>query len=136
MTYQSTLNIMWCDITSWWCRVFTRHNLIQKMKKREKFIPSVGFMCKWKNESVFCTWHISDIVLEYKWGSAEWSLEATTKKEFSRCLWCRMVVLLKHWDRTHGHKELLYWVCEGWLSIYWRAGRSKEKGGFRRVFIS
>ena len=37
-----------------------------------------------------------------------------TKKEFLRCLWCKMVVLLKHGDRTRGQEE----PCKGWLIIY------------------
>ena len=41
-----------------------------------------------------------------------------TRKEFLRCLWCKMVVLLKPGDRTCGQEELLPWACEGWLIIY------------------
>ena len=46
-----------------------------------------------------------------------------TKKEFLRHLWCKMVVLLKHRDRTHGQEELLPRACEGWLIIYLGVGR-------------
>ena len=31
--------------------------------------------------------------------------------------WCKMVVLLKHGDRTHGQEELLPPTCEAWLII-------------------
>ena len=40
-----------------------------------------------------------------------------TKKEFLRHLWCKMVVLLTHRDRTHGQEELLPRACEGWLIV-------------------
>ena len=43
----------------------------------------------------------SDEVLEYR--GPEW----TTKKEFLRRLWCRMVVLLKLGDRSCGQEKLL-----------------------------
>ena len=78
-----------------------------------------------------------DEVLEYRWGP-----EPTTKKEFLRRLWCKMVVLLKHGDNTSGQEELLPLACEGWLIIYLRVGRglriavlSKEfwKQGFQDV---
>ena len=48
--------------------------------------------------------------------------EPTTKKEFLRCLWCILMVLLKHRDRTHGLKELLPGGCERWLIIYLGVG--------------
>ena len=50
-------------------------------------------------------------------------MEAMTKKEFFRRLWCKMVVLLKHTDRTHGQEELLPWACKEWLIIYLGVGR-------------
>ena len=47
-----------------------------------------------------------------------------TKKEFLRRLWCKMVVLLKHRDRTHGQEESCFpRACEGWLIIYLGVGR-------------
>ena len=49
--------------------------------------------------------------------------EPTTKKEFLKHLWCKMVVLLKPGDRTPGQEELLSQACEGWLIIYLGVGR-------------
>ena len=51
------------------------------------------------------------------------SLEPMTKKEFLRCLWCKMVVLLKHEDGTPGQEELLPQAREGWLIIYLGVGK-------------
>ena len=58
-----------------------------------------------------------------------------TKKEFLRHLWCKIVVLLKHGDRTHGQEGLLPWGYEGWLIIYLGVDGGKEKAGFNRIFI-
>ena len=46
-----------------------------------------------------------------------------TKKEFLRHLWCKLVVLLKHRDRTPGQKKLLPRAYEGWLIIYLGVGK-------------
>ena len=46
--------------------------------------------------------HQCDKVLECRW-----SPELTTKKEFLRHLWCKVVVLLKHRDRIRGQEEWL-----------------------------
>ena len=61
---------------------------------------------------------LGDEVLEYRWGP-----QLTTKKEFLRHLWFKMVVLLKPKARTCGQEERLPWACEGWLIIYLGAGR-------------
>ena len=45
----------------------------------------------------------------------------------------KMVVLLKHRDRTCGQEEL-HWGCEEWLIIYLGVGRGKEKGNFQKNF--
>ena len=50
-------------------------------------------------------------------------LEPITKKEFLKYLWCKMVLLLKHGDRTHGQEERLPQACEEWLIIYLGVGR-------------
>ena len=44
------------------------------------------------------------------------------KEEFSTCLWCKNVVLLKHGERTPGQKEL-HWSREEWPTIYFQVGR-------------
>ena len=69
---------------------------------------------------------------EVWWGEVQ---SRMTKKEFSRHLWCKMVVLVKLGDRTHGQEELLHQGCEGWLVIYPRTGEGKEKGDFKRIFM-
>lgn len=43
--------------------------------------------------------------------------------------------LSKHEDRTHGQEELLAPGCEGWQLMYHGGGKSKERGGFNRIFI-
>ena len=58
-----------------------------------------------------------------------------TNKEFLRRLCCKMVVLLKHGDRTCGLEELLPWACEGRLIPYLGVGGGKKKGGFKKIFI-
>ena len=63
-----------------------------------------------------------------------WSPEPMTKKEFLRCLWCKIGGLLKCGDRTRGQKELLHRGCEGWLIIYYRVGGGEEKGRLRKYF--
>ena len=47
--------------------------------------------------------------------------------------WYKMVVLLKHGDRTCGQKEL-YLNCEGWLIIYLGVGGDQEKEGLQKNF--
>ena len=46
-----------------------------------------------------------------------------TKKEFLRCLWCKIGGLLKHRDRTPGQKELLHRAVRGGCYIPWGWGR-------------
>ena len=57
-----------------------------------------------------------------------------TKKEFLRCLWHKLVILLKHCDWTCG-QELLHQDCKEWLIIYTEElGEVREKGGFQKNF--
>ena len=56
------------------------------------------------------------------------------KKEFLRLLSCKMVVLLKHGDRTHGQKEL-HWCSEEQLIIHLELREVRKKGGFQKTFI-
>ena len=48
------------------------------------------------------------------------------KKEFLRHLWCKMVVLSKHGDRTGRQKELPPWGPEEWPIIHFQVGRGLE----------
>ena len=57
-----------------------------------------------------------------------------TKKEFLRCLWCKMVVLLKHEDGTPGQEELLPQAREGWLIIYLGVGKGLRIANSLRNF--
>ena len=57
--------------------------------------------------------------------------ELMAKKEFSRSLWCKNVILLKHRDRPHGQKEPP-WGHEEWLLRYYEVGKLKSKGGLHR----
>ena len=59
-------------------------------------------------------------------GEVWWNPELIAEKEFLRCLWCKMVVVLKHRGRTRGQKDLLPWDCEEWLIIYLGVGLGKE----------
>ena len=68
-------------------------------------------------------------VLEYRWGLVRWGPEPMTKKEFLRQLWCKMVVLLKHGDRTCGQEELLPWA---WLYT-WELGEEGRKRFSRQL---
>ena len=45
-------------------------------------------------------------------------MRSGARKEFLRCLWWKIVVLLKPRDRTRGQEELLPQAHEGWLIIY------------------
>ena len=51
------------------------------------------------------------------------------KKEISRRLWCKKVILLKHGDRTHGQEELPQ-DHEERLVIYYGVGGGKVQGKF------
>ena len=56
-----------------------------------------------------------------------------TNKEFLRRLCCKMVVLLKHGDKTRGQEELLPRDCEEHLDYIlwgWRI-----KGSSKKIFI-
>ena len=63
------------------------------------------------------------------------------KKEFLRHLWCKKVILLKHWWESgggggvgvgnYGQKELLHQAYERWLIMYLRV-EGKEKRGFSK----
>ena len=50
-----------------------------------------------------------------------------------RHLWCKMVLLLGHRDRTHGQKELL-WDYEKQLIIYFQVGRELGKAEVCKEF--
>ena len=43
---------------------------------------------------------------------------ANDRERVLRRLWCKMVVLLKHGDKTRGQEVMLSWACEGWLTVY------------------
>lgn len=64
-------------------------------------------------------WNTGDIL----WG------ELTTKKQFLRHVWCKIVVLLKQGDRTGGQKEL-HWAYEEQLIIFYLFGGGKLKRRF------
>ena len=55
------------------------------------------------------------------------------EKEFLRCLWYKMVVLLKHGDRTHGQEEL-FGDCEERLITYLGVGGGRVEGNFYKDF--
>ena len=68
------------------------------------------------------SYSISDVVLVC-W----WSLIGSRANDQERNIWCKMMVLLMHGDRTCGQKELLPQDCEGQLIIYFGVGGSKGK---------
>ena len=55
-----------------------------------------------------------------------WSSEPTTKKEFSRCLWCKMVVYESTGTDLWAEGAAAL-GCEGWLIRYCGVGGGKEK---------
>ena len=56
------------------------------------------------------------------------------KKAFLRRFWCKMVVLFKNRDGTHGPKEKLPRDCEEQRIIYSGVGGGRDKGSFKRTF--
>ena len=99
-----------------------------------------AYRIKWKRkQNPEIDWYIytshliyykgTDEVLEYRWGP-----ESTTKKEFLRHFWCKIMVLLKHRGQDPWVQRAAARVCEGWLIIYLEVGWGREKGDFKRIF--